>query len=74
MHAEKEKALHTTLRLRSRTSILLKGYCELEVRGDSHESLERYENIVFFLFLRIDSREKSPDSRCESPGHLSRCR
>ena len=31
--------------------------------------------VVFFFFLRINSRESShanrPDSRCESPGHLS---
>ena len=47
--------------------------CESQVQGDTRESLARYENRVS---LRIDSRESilanRPDSRCESPGHLSR--
>ena len=46
--------------------------CELQISGNSRESLERYE---LGIFLRIDSRESiranRPDSRCESPGHLS---
>ena len=46
--------------------------CESQLWGNSRKSLRRYENRGL---LRIDSLESirvnHPDSRCESPGHLS---
>ena len=49
----------------------LKG-CESQVWDDSRESLESYENrfVDFFFFCEL-IRANHPDSRCESPGHLS---
>ena len=46
---------------------------EWQVWGDSRESLAHYENRGFLCeSIRVKRfAEKRPDSRCESPGHLS---